>query len=147
MVYSEIERAYLTAARVGRLATRDPLGWLHVVPVCYALVGDRLVSPLDEKPKTVPVGELRRVRNVRTHPRVGFVADHYREGWDDLGWVQVRGTAAVRAPGASGHEPGVAALREKYAQYDAHALEERPLIMVTPETVVSWGRLDPELAA
>lgn len=56
------ERAFLGAMRVGRLATADGEGRPHVVPVCYALVGDediRIVTPIDEKPKETT--DLRRV--------------------------------------------------------------------------------------
>ena len=33
-------------------------------------------------------------------------------------------------------------LRERYPQYRAMALEERPLLVITPERVVSWGLVE-----
>jgi PPOX class probable F420-dependent enzyme len=142
------ERAYLGAARVGRLATADGDGRPHAVPVCFALVGDppAVVSPLDEKPKDVAPGELRRVRDVAANPRVALVVDHYTEDWDRLGWVQVRGTASLQEPGSEDHADAAAALKEKYDQYHEHALAERPLLHVAPGHTVSWGDLSPELA-
>ncbi|MFC6939717.1 pyridoxamine 5'-phosphate oxidase family protein [Salinirubellus sp. GCM10025818] len=47
------ERAYLETARVARLATADAEGRPHAVPVCFAFAGDRIVTPIDEKPKAV----------------------------------------------------------------------------------------------
>lgn len=137
------ERAYLDAARVARLATADGAGRPHVVPVCFARQGDRLVTPIDEKPKRVDPADLRRVRDVRENPRVALVVDHYVEAWEDLGWLQVRGTAELLQPADEGHSAGVSVLREKYDQYADHDLSARPLIRIEPGSVRSWGRLEP----
>lgn len=136
------ERAYVEAARVGRLATADADGRPHAVPVCFAFAGDRIVTPIDEKPKTVPPEGLRRSRDVRENPRVALVVDHYLEDWSELGWVQVRGTATHLSPGESGHAEAVVALRGEYDQYADHALEERPVIRIEPGSVRSWGDLE-----
>lgn len=145
MPLSESERSFLSAARVGRLATADAGGRPHVVPVCFALVdaagGPTLVTPIDEKPKDAAPSALRRVRDVEENPPVALVADRYDEDWTRLGWVQVRGTAVVLDPPAVGHATGVEALRSKYDQYADHALDERPLIRVALGSVRSWGRL------
>jgi PPOX class probable F420-dependent enzyme len=140
-MFDACERSYLGTARVGRLATADAEGRPHAVPVCFALDGDRVVTPIDEKPKRVAADELRRSRDVRENPRVALVVDHYVEEWSRLGWVQVRGTATHLDPRESGHADAVAALREKYDQYADHALEERPVIAVEPGSVRSWGEL------
>lgn len=136
------EREYVTSARIGRLATADGEGRPHVVPVCFAVEEDRIVSAIDEKPQDVGAKSLRRVRNIETNPRVALVVDHYIEAWSDLGWVQVRGTAEILDPGDAGHEAAVSALREKYDQYEDHDLESRPVIRIVPGSVVSWGRLE-----
>jgi PPOX class probable F420-dependent enzyme len=141
-MFDEAEREYLAAARVGRLATADDEARPHVVPVCFALDGGRIVTPIDEKPKAVPPGRLRRSRDVTANPRVALVVDHYVEDWSALGWVQVRGTADRLGPDASGHAQAGAALRGKYDQYADHALGERPVIRIDPGSVRSWGRLD-----
>jgi PPOX class probable F420-dependent enzyme len=136
------ERRYLETARVGRLATADADGRPHAVPVCFAFAGDALVTPIDEKPKSVSPTELRRSRDVAVNPRVALVVDHYVEDWSRLGWVQVRGTATHLDPGEPGHSTGVRSLREKYDQYTDHALEERPAIRIAPGSVRSWGVLE-----
>jgi PPOX class probable F420-dependent enzyme len=137
MPLSDPARARLRSARVGRLATADADGRPNVVPVCFALAGDRLVTPVDEKPKRTT--DLRRVRDVEENPFVALVVDEYAEDWSTLWWVQVRGRAAVVTPEEAGHGRAVAALRGKYEQYERHALDERPLIRVDPGHVRSWG--------
>lgn len=141
MVFSGAERQYLASARLGRLATADAGGRPHVVPICFAVVGSSLVTPLDEKPKTADVGELRRVRDITENPQVAVVCDHWRDDWSELGWVQVRGTASLLATSSPLHAEAVAALRDKYEQYADHDLEERPVIEIAIGSVVSWGHL------
>ena len=51
--------ARLTAARVARLATTDPDGRPHLVPIVFALDGDTLYSAVDRKPKRS--SKLRRI--------------------------------------------------------------------------------------
>jgi PPOX class probable F420-dependent enzyme len=138
MPLSDPERARLRSARVGRLATADTAGRPNVVPVCFALAGDRVVTPVDEKPKRTT--DLRRVRDVEANPAVALVVDEYTESWADLWWVQVRGRAAVVDPGEDGHDRAVEALRGKYGQYASHALGERSVLRVDPGHVRSWGR-------
>lgn len=141
MAFAPRERAFVAAARVGRLATADADGRPHAVPICFALDGDRLVSALDEKPKEVDPRALRRVRNVEANPSVSVIVDRYTEDWDRLGWVRVDGRCALRGPNEEGHDRAIAALREKYDQYGDQRLEERPLLAIDPGTVASWGTL------
>lgn len=141
-MFQPAERTYLESARVGRLATVDAQGRPHVVPVCYALLDDYVVTPIDEKPKDVGPDQLRRSRNIRENPAVALVVDHYVEDWSRLGWVQVRATASLSAPDDTERGAAISALREKYDQYHDHELEDRPLIWIDPEHVRSWGRLD-----
>jgi len=136
------ERQYVETARVGRLATADAEGRPHAVPVCFALVDDHVVTPVDEKPQRVAPDALRRSRDIRENPRVALLVDHYTDDWSRLGWVQVRGTATHCTPSEDPHARGVTALREKYDQYVAHDLEDRPLIRISVGSVRSWGRLE-----
>lgn len=134
-------RALLRAARVGHLATVDDRGRPSVVPFCFALLdhGDPVVaSVLDEKPKTVPDMELARIRHIRSHPDVAFVVDHYDEDWTRLAWVQVKGRARIVDPDGDGHAAAIAALRAKYAQYRAMAIERRPVIVIERLRITAW---------
>jgi len=144
-MFSTAERAYVTNARIARLATVSTRGRPTLVPVCFALEGDdRVVSAIDEKPKAAQPRDLRRVRDIRANQSVALLVDHYREDWDRLGWVQIRGRALILEPDDTGHRAGVDALTEKYHQYATHDLDSRPLIEITPGSVRSWGTLSRE---
>jgi PPOX class probable F420-dependent enzyme len=101
-------------ARVGRLATVSPDGRPHLVPLCFALDGDALYSAVDEKPKRSK--RLKRLENIRNHPHVAVIVDHYEEDWTRLWWVRLDGTARVLEDGSE-REHGLALLRSKYEQY------------------------------
>ncbi|MDP9296456.1 MAG: pyridoxamine 5'-phosphate oxidase family protein, partial [Actinomycetota bacterium] len=45
------ERERLAGGRVAHLATVRPDGGPHVVPIVFALEGDRLYTAIDDKPK------------------------------------------------------------------------------------------------
>lgn len=143
------EIAFLRGRRVGRLATADGQGKPGVVPVCYGVLGEGegavIVSALDEKPKRVGVTELRRVRHIRENPEVALVVDEYLEDWSRLVFVQVRGRARLVEPGGAGFDEAIGVLKAKYGQYQAMAIEERPVIWIEGLTGSSWrgsGRED-----
>ena len=58
---SDQARSFLERQRVAHLATAEGGGVPHVVPVCFALIGETMYVALDEKPKRVFVRALRRV--------------------------------------------------------------------------------------
>ena len=107
-------RARLARARVARLATIDPEGHPHLVPVCFALDDDTLYSAVDEKPKRSL--ELQRLKNIRARPRVTLLVDHYDEDWSQLWWIRIRGEATVLESGAE-RERALELLAGKYHQY------------------------------
>jgi len=141
---SDAELAFVRAARVGRLATVDVQNRPTVVPFCYAVLDEDdpiepvVVSVLDEKPKRVADANLARVRNIQSNPAVSFVVDQYHEDWSRLAFVQIRGRAAVIEPGAGIHARAIAALRDKYPQYESMAIDERPLIVIGDLRGHSW---------
>jgi PPOX class probable F420-dependent enzyme len=132
------EAAFVGGARVGHLATVDAGGRPSVVPVCFVLIDDEIVSVLDEKPKRVADSDLRRVRNIEGNPQVALVIDRYDEDWSRLAFVQVRGLARIVHPGDDGHAAAIAALRAKYPQYHGMAIEQRPVIAIGHLTATSW---------
>lgn len=141
-VLSAAQVAFLQSQPVGHLGTVDEGGQPHVVPVCFAVVGDRLYTPIDEKPKRVAPAELRRVRNLLARPRVCLTVDRYDEDWSRLAWLQVRGLAAlVVDPGE--RRVALAALRARYPRYREMALEERHLIGIRLWRVVGWSASPP----
>jgi PPOX class probable F420-dependent enzyme len=124
--------------RVARLATADDKSQPMVVPICYAFDGERFYTPIDEKPKRVARGELKRVRNIRANPRAALVIDDYSENWSDLEYVLVTGEAAILESSDPEHTRAVKLLREKYSQYQSMAIDQRPIIRITPRRIKRW---------
>ena len=136
--FTEAERAFLLRMRVARMATVDPDRRPHVVPIVFAVDEDRLYTPIDAKPKKVPPERLKRVRNLLAHPPVAVVVDEYDEDWTRLAWVMVSGTGALVDRGPA-HATAVRLLTAKYPQYQAMPLDDRPIIVISPAAVTSWG--------
>ena len=86
-------RRRVRASRVSRLATADPDGRIHLVPIVFALSGDTLYTAVDAKPKRSRV--LRRMENARARPDVAVLVDRYDEDWSLLWWVRLQGRARV----------------------------------------------------
>lgn len=133
--------ALLRDARVARLATADATGQPHVVPVCFAVDGTAIYIAIDEKPKRAAPHGLRRVRNILANPRVALIVDHYEEDWRRLRYALVTGTAQVIDSGPD-HRRAIVRLREKYPQYRAMRLEDRPVVKLSPHRVVGWAAED-----
>lgn len=137
-VLTPSQTALLTAAPVGRLATADAAGRPHVIPVCFACDGRRIYSALDAKPKRGRLADLRRVRNIRANPQASLVIDHYEADWSKLWYLLVSGTAELIDAGDE-HSTALALLRAKYPQYRAMALDDNPIIRITPQRAVGWA--------
>lgn len=128
---SERGRRLLDLARVATLATINPDGSPHVIPIVYAIVEDRLVTAVDKKPKRDP--NLARLRNIRADPRVSVLAHHYAEGWHHLWWVRVDGHAQV----VSEDPEAITALKARYPQYSQYEITG-PVISVAIEGIRVW---------
>ena len=140
VIFTEAELSFLTRIRVARLATADAAGQPHVIPIVFAIDGQTLYTPVDEKPKRVAPNQLKRVRNLLANPRVAIVVDEYDEDWTRLAWVLVMGKGEI-VEGGEVHAAGIRLLQDKYPQYDVMPLEHRLLIVVTPLRITSWGAL------
>ena len=75
IVLEGLLRERVAAARVARLATIDPDGRPHLVPIVFVLDGETLYTAVDEKPKRSRT--LRRIENARARPDVTVLVDHY----------------------------------------------------------------------
>ncbi|MFL5681164.1 MAG: TIGR03668 family PPOX class F420-dependent oxidoreductase [Chloroflexota bacterium] len=150
-IMSSAERAFVAAGRTATLATLDPEGQPRLVPICFVVgaddrMGRALVyTPIDEKPKSSPdPRRLARVRDLLILPAATLLVDRWDEDWSRLAWVRLYGRAEILEPQpheVEEHAAAVAALREKYAQYRTHALENRPIIRIAVDRVRSWGEL------
>ena len=112
----EALRRRAATAPVARLATVAEDGRPHLVPCCFALDGDVAYSVVDHKPKRSTA--LRRLDNIRAHPEVCLLVDHYEDEWSRLWWVRLDGSARILEDGPE-HASAIALLCAKYPQYSA----------------------------
>src|SRR5207249_12053028 len=132
--HTEVHDARLTSARVARLATTDPDGRPHLVPIVFALDRDTLYSAVDRKPKRST--RLRRIENARARPDVTILVDHYDEDWSRLWWIRLRGSARVLDDGEE-RQRALALLAEKYPQYRSEP-PDGPVLAVDVAETLDW---------
>jgi PPOX class probable F420-dependent enzyme len=125
----------LATAQVARLATTDPDGRPHLVPIVFALDGDTLYSAVDAKPKRSKT--LRRIENARERPEVTILVDHYEDDWSRLWWIRLRGRARV-LDGGEELERALRLLAEKYPQYRDEP-PGPPVVAVDVTDVREWS--------
>ena len=108
------------------------------MPITFAVLEDplRVVTAVDHKPKTTTA--LQRLANIRAHPSVTVLVDHYDDAdWSALWWVRVRGQATVVEPGTPEHGEAIAALVAKYDQYRTMP-PGGPAIIVAVDEIREW---------
>ncbi len=125
----------IAAARVARVATIDPDGRAHLVPIVFAVDGDTLYSAVDRKPKRS--SKLRRIENARARPDVTVLVDHYDDDWSRLWWIRLRGRARVLETGDE-RERALTLLGEKYPQYRDEP-PDGPVLAVDVTEVREWS--------
>jgi PPOX class probable F420-dependent enzyme len=124
-------RSRVAAARVGRLATINIDGYPHLVPVCFAFVGDDIVTAVDSKPKTTRM--LERIGNVVANSSIALLVDHYDDDWTTLWWIRVDGLGRV----AEDDDMRARALELLGAKYPQYAENPPPGAMIAIE-LESW---------
>lgn len=119
-------------ARVARLATVSGDGSPHLVPMVFALDESRLISAVDQKPKSTTA--LRRLDNIAVNPFVSVLVDEYDEDWTKLWWARADGWARVE------HSHDLTALVARYPQYrdDPPA---GPVIVVEVDHWSGWSAI------
>jgi PPOX class probable F420-dependent enzyme len=122
-------RSRFADARVARLATVSAAGVPHLVPVTFAVIGDRIVFVIDDKPKSTT--RLRRLDNIAARPSVCLLADVYDEDWSRLWWARADGTASVVVADAE----AIVALAARYPAY----AQRRPRGPVVSIEVTAWS--------
>ena len=99
----------------------------------FAVVGDRIYSAVDAKPKRTTA--LKRLANIETNPRVALLADAYAEDWTTLWWVRADGTARIIDSADAEAGRAIELLVAKYPQYR----EMRPTGSVIAIQVERWS--------
>ncbi|MCA1833130.1 MAG: TIGR03668 family PPOX class F420-dependent oxidoreductase [Actinomycetota bacterium] len=133
MESAEVRRRF-GEARVAHLATVASDGNPHIVPCVFALAEVAVFTPVDDKPKRSR--DLKRLANIRAHPRVSVIAGDYDEDWSKLWWVRADGDATIHEAGPAADE-GIALLRAKYPQY-ARRPDPGPIIVVEVQRWSAW---------
>jgi PPOX class probable F420-dependent enzyme len=129
-------RDRFATARVARLATLGEDGAPHLVPIVFALDGDRIYHAVDRKPKRTTA--LRRVANIAAEPRVAVLADEYDDtDWTRLWWSRADGAARVLEAGSDESRTALGLLRDRYEQY-RDAPPPGPVIAVGVERWTGW---------
>jgi nitroimidazol reductase NimA-like FMN-containing flavoprotein (pyridoxamine 5'-phosphate oxidase superfamily) len=136
-----VKRARLTKAvarlfereRVCRVATSNPRGVPHLVPVCQVVSGGKIwfASGTDG----------RKAKNLAANPRLALTIDLYSDDWAHIKGVMVQGRARLYARGQRFRKIR-ALLYKKYPQYAREAaLDESDSVVVevTPTRVFTWG--------
>jgi PPOX class probable F420-dependent enzyme len=128
----------LRSAEHGTLCTLGAQGAIDAVPVCYAVVSDRIITPIDRiKPKaTTDVGRL---RNLDRNGSATLLCDLWNgSDWAQLWWVRAR---LIRLTDDEVSEGSVAsyeaALRAKYVQYREAEFVETVVFDVV--SLIGWA--------
>jgi len=116
--FTPAEIAYLQGQRLGRLATVDAKGDLHVVPVGFRY---------NPEHDTIDIGghnivPTKKYRDALRHGRVAFVVDDVQPPWKPR-FVEVRGTVQAESTGGNEIGPGFAP----------------EILRITPTYIVSFG--------
>lgn len=105
----------LAEADHGILATVDAGGRPHAVPVCFVVVEDHVVVPVDTvKPKSTTA--LRRSSNIDETRRAALLVERWdHDDWSKLWWARADLLATDLDDQA--HNQAADALRSRYRQY------------------------------
>jgi PPOX class probable F420-dependent enzyme len=129
-------RRRLAAARVAYLATVRGDGTPHVVPIVFAVEGDRVYAIADPKPKSGL--DLSRHRNIAANPAVSLVVDEYHEPWNGIWWVRADGLARVVGDGPE-RDTAIRLLRSKYPDYATWTMPFGAAMVMEVRRVTSWA--------
>jgi PPOX class probable F420-dependent enzyme len=123
----------LGAERVCRVATVGESGTPHLVPVCHAVIGDRVYFASGD--------DGRKVLNLRQNPRVAVTVDLYADDWSHLKGVMVQGTAKLvrRGPAFTRARKRLYAKYPQYSREAAISVADSVMVEVTPTHVFTWG--------
>jgi pyridoxamine 5'-phosphate oxidase family protein len=120
--FTEEEIAYLREHKLGRLATADPGGQPHVIPVTYTF---------NEEEDTIDVGGLnfgagKKWRDAQRNPKVTLLVDDVIGPPRQARAVEVRGDAELHETGGDGINPRFPNFAPQF-------------IRIRPRRIVSWG--------
>ncbi|MEA2557874.1 MAG: hypothetical protein QOG88_1412 [Actinomycetota bacterium] len=130
-MFTDAERAFVEPRPVARVATVQPDGSPHVVPVCPVVVGDRVIFESG--------AGTAKTRNLAADARVAICWDEYLDDWDAL--AQVVGFGRARVLTGDERARAAALLVQTFPQFLTQStFDEHDLVVeVAIERVSSWG--------
>jgi nitroimidazol reductase NimA-like FMN-containing flavoprotein (pyridoxamine 5'-phosphate oxidase superfamily) len=132
MKLAKKETEFLEPMRIARVATVDPDGVPHNVPVCPLFDKGRIYFATEKKSK--------KLRNISANPSVTIVFDEYSEAWDHLRGIMIQGEArVVRATEFRQIRKRIYA---KYSQYESKSAigdKDSVIVELNPQRKFSWG--------
>ena len=133
----------LASAERGVLSTRNQRDTIDAVPVCFAVVGKTVVSPVDQiKPKETI--DLARVWNARHTGTATLLCDHWdADDWSRLWWV--RAHLILREDSTADIARYEDALRGKYRQYRGASFPQ--VLIFDVERLLGWTAAQEESSA
>ncbi len=122
------EIAFLNKRELARLATASKDLMPHVIPVMYAVDGQKIIVAIDYHTK--------KLKNLRENPKVSLVVDEY----DPNRAVFIQGTCTILEKGPE----YLRLLKILFKRFDVYRKNpwgegESPIISIAPVKVVSWG--------
>ena len=133
----------IRSARIGHLATASCNLQPYLTPVVFVIEQKSIFIPLDHKPKTTTIKQLKRVKNITENPRVSFLIDHYEEDWKKLWFVMLIGHATLLYQKGKYQTTNEELIRirsmlvEKYAQYTKIGIGKL-YIKISIDKIVHW---------
>jgi hypothetical protein len=142
--FSNSQQNFLIEQRVGRIATTNADGTVHLVPVCFAFDGTNIFTTI--------ISGSKRLSNMRRNRAVSFVVDGYEENEGE--WVVLKGILIYALADLLNYRidaqrfmVGWRLLVDKYPQYKKWGRNDltpvdsdrRWIVMLTPQKVVAWG--------
>jgi len=122
------EIAFLEKRELCRLATVSKDLMPHVIPVVYAMDGEKVIVAVDYGTK--------KLKNLKENSNVSLVVDDY----DPNRGVFIQGTCVILERGAE-YLRLLDVLFKKFEFYRKHPWGEgeSPILSITPLKVISWG--------
>lgn len=131
-------RAFLARQHVARLAFVSPDGEAQLLAICFAPGPDAVYALADDE---ADLGREPMTGAADGRPAV-LLCDEWADDPTRHAWVSVRGQTTVLRVGGE-HETALAALRDRYPRYRAHALATLPVLRIAATEVQARGlRLD-----
>ena len=128
----------------GVLCTASEHGTVDAVPVCFAVISNVVVTPVDRiKPKSPT--DLGRLKTLAHDPAAALLCEQWnQDDWSKLWWVRAhlvrRSARDVSLPLL---EEGEQALRDKYTQYRGTEFAE--LVVLDVRDLVGWAAVDTQV--